>query len=131
MTTALGDIIATYVAEQPTSRVRVDGLLRHATAADPTLVGDPTARTRLAAVLAGLAEAGAVVLPKTRSGWGRPDEPAPTALGGQDRAPPGPVDTGTASLAASARSSRRDRHPAGRTPTPRQSRHLAAEQPGR
>ncbi|UQU67555.1 DUF2220 family protein [Couchioplanes caeruleus] len=82
MTTALGDIIATYVAEQPTSRVRVDGLLRHATAADPTLVGDPSARTRLAAVLAGLAEAGAVVLPKTRSGWDhRTNPPLPLWVG--------------------------------------------------
>ncbi|MEV1107806.1 MULTISPECIES: Wadjet anti-phage system protein JetD domain-containing protein [unclassified Micromonospora] len=69
MTTTLNDVIVAYVADHPTSRVPVDGLLRHATAADPTLVGDPTARTRLAAVLASLAEAGAVVLPKARSGW--------------------------------------------------------------
>ncbi|WP_131747655.1 hypothetical protein [Frankia sp. Cppng1_Ct_nod] len=81
MTTTLGDIIAAYVADHPTSRVPVDGLLRHA-AADPTLVGDPTARTRLAAVLAGLAEAEAVVLPKARSGWDdRTKPPLPLWVG--------------------------------------------------
>ncbi|MFV2022798.1 Wadjet anti-phage system protein JetD domain-containing protein [Micromonospora sp. LOL_023] len=82
MTTALGDIIAAYVAEQPASRVRVDGLLRHATAVDPTLVGDPTARARLAAILTGLAEAGTVVLPKARSGWDdRTKPPLPIWVG--------------------------------------------------
>ncbi|GAB3153273.1 hypothetical protein GCM10027290_45750 [Micromonospora sonneratiae] len=82
MTTTLGDIIAAYIAEQPTNRVRVDGLLRHATAVDPTLVGDPTARARLAAILTGLAEAGAVVLPKARSGWDdRTKPPLPIWVG--------------------------------------------------
>jgi hypothetical protein len=69
MTISLADIVAAYVAAQPASRIRVDGLLRHLTAADPTLVGDPTARTRLASALINLSEAGAIVLPKARSGW--------------------------------------------------------------
>jgi len=82
MTTALVDIVASYVAEQPASRVRIDGLLRHAAAADPTLVGDPTARARLATVLAGLAEMGAIVLPKARSGWDdRTKPPLPLWVG--------------------------------------------------
>jgi hypothetical protein len=115
MTTALGDIIATYVAEQPTSRVRVDGLLRHATAADPTLVGDPTARTRLAAVLAGLAEAGAVVLPKTRSGWDdRTNPPLPLWVGKTEprrvRSTPAPRVWPQALEAAAAIATRPDEH---------------------
>lgn len=82
MTIALGDIITAYIAEQPASKIRVDGLLRHVTAADPTLVGNPTARTRLAAVLVSLAEAGAVVLPKARSGWdNRTKPPLPLWVG--------------------------------------------------
>ncbi|MGK5682269.1 Wadjet anti-phage system protein JetD domain-containing protein [Actinoplanes sp. URMC 104] len=115
MTTALGDIIATYVAEQPTSRVRVDGLLRHATAVDPTLVGDPTARTRLAAVLAGLAEAGAVVLPKTRSGWDdRTNPPLPLWVGKTEprrvRTTPTPRVWPQALEAAAAIATRPDEH---------------------
>lgn len=115
MTTALGDIVATYVAEQPTSRVRVDGLLRHATAADPTLVGDPTARTRLAAVLAGLAEAGAVVLPKTRSGWDdRTSPPLPLWVGKTEprrvRSTPAPRVWPQALEAAAAIATRPDEH---------------------
>jgi len=82
MRTALVDIIISYVSEQPTSRIQVDGLLRYATAVDPTLVGDPTARARLAGVLAGLAEEGAVVLPKTRPGWdARKNPPLPLWVG--------------------------------------------------
>lgn len=69
MTIALGDIIAAYVAGQPTNRIRVDDMLRHIAAADPTLVGDPTTRTRLADALADLAETGTIFLPKARSGW--------------------------------------------------------------
>jgi hypothetical protein len=82
MTITLGDIVAAYVAGQPVSRIRVDSLLRHITAADPTLVGDPTTRTRLAEALAGLAGMGAVVLPRARSGWDhRTSPPLPLWVG--------------------------------------------------
>lgn len=116
MKTTLGDIIAAYVAEQPTSRVRVDGLLRHVTAADPTLVGDPTARAQLAVVLASLAEAGAVVLPKARSGWddrtkpslplwvGKPTMPRQTRVTPAPRVWPQPLE------AAAAIATRLDEH---------------------
>jgi hypothetical protein len=75
MTSALDDVIRGYLADQPTSRVPVEGLLRHVTTVDPTLVGDPTARTQLAAALGRLAEAGILMLPKTRSGWDRRTRP--------------------------------------------------------
>lgn len=82
MTGALDDIISAYLANQPTSRIRVEGLLRHVTTADPVLVGDPTARTRLAAALDRLAETGALVLPKARSGWDhRTQPPLPLWIG--------------------------------------------------
>lgn len=82
MTSTLDDIIRAYLADQPTSRVSVEGLLRHVTTADSTLVGDPTARTRLAAALDRLAEAGTLVQPKTRSGWDhRTQPPLPLWIG--------------------------------------------------
>ncbi|GII82858.1 hypothetical protein Ssi03_08480 [Sphaerisporangium siamense] len=114
--TDLNELIAAYVAGQPTSRVRVDGLLRHVTAADPTLVGDPTARARLATVLTHLAEAGAVVLPKARSGWddrtkpplplwvGKPTKTRPTRVTPTPRVWPQPLE------AAAAIATRPDEH---------------------
>ncbi|MGV9369811.1 Wadjet anti-phage system protein JetD domain-containing protein [Micromonospora tulbaghiae] len=116
MTAALNDIIAAYIADHPTSRVPVEGLLRHVTAADPTLIGDPTTRTRLTAVLASLAEAGAVMLPKARSGWddrtqpplplwvGRPTKPRPTPV------PPAARVWPQALEAAAATATRPDEH---------------------
>src|SRR5262245_17486205 len=71
----LADAISAYVARQPTSKIDLDGLLRHATTIDPTLVGDPTGRARLAATLTDLAKAGLVVLPKTRAGWDHRTQP--------------------------------------------------------
>lgn len=88
MTGALGDLIAAYVAAQPTSRIGVDDLLRHVTAADQTLVGDPTARARLLAALTGLAETGALVLPKARSGWDVRTQPALPLWVGRTARPP-------------------------------------------
>jgi len=82
MTRALDDIISSYLAEQPASRVRIDCLLRHVTTADPLLVGDPTARAQLAAALGRLAEAGTLVLPKARPGWDhRTQPPLPLWIG--------------------------------------------------
>jgi hypothetical protein len=80
MTGALDDIISAYLADQAASRVRTEGLLRHVTTADPTLVGDPTARARLAATLDRLAESGTLVLPKARSGWDHRTQPPPLPL---------------------------------------------------
>ncbi len=89
MTGALDDIISAYIADQPTSRVRVEGLLRYVTATDPMLVGDPTARTRLAATLDRLAESGILVLPKARSGWDhRTRPPLPLWIGKPETRPP-------------------------------------------
>ena len=88
MTGALDDIISAYIADQPTSRVRVEGLLRYVTAADPMLVGDPTARTRLAATLDRLAKSGTLVLPKARSGWDhRTRPPLPLWIGKPESRP--------------------------------------------
>jgi hypothetical protein len=76
VTSRLTALISAYLAGQPGSKVDVAGLLRHATATDPTLLGDPTGRARLAAALIDLAEAGLVVLPKTRAGWDHRTQPA-------------------------------------------------------
>jgi hypothetical protein len=75
MTGRLAELIAAYVAGQPGSRIDMAALLRHATTTDPTLVGDPTARARLLAALTDLAEAGLVMLPKTRTGWDHRTQP--------------------------------------------------------
>ncbi|ROO52712.1 hypothetical protein EDC02_7652 [Micromonospora sp. Llam0] len=76
MTSRLADVISGYVASHSSSKIDVEGLLRYATAADPTLLGDPTGRARLAAALTDLADAGLVVLPKTRAGWDYRTQPA-------------------------------------------------------
>src|SRR5262245_31201176 len=82
MTSTLDDIIRAYLTNQPNNRVLVEGLLRHVTTADPTLVGHPTARSQLAPPLSRLAAAGAPVLPKARSGWDhRTRPPLPPWIG--------------------------------------------------
>jgi hypothetical protein len=82
MTSTLDGIIRAYLTDQPNNRVPVEGLLRHVTTADPTLVGDPTARTQLASALGRLAEAGTLMLPKARSGWDhRTRPPLPLWIG--------------------------------------------------
>ena len=82
MTITLGDIVAAYVMGQPTNRIRIDDVLRHVAAADPTLVGDPTSRARLAEALADLANTGILVVPKARSGWDdRTSPPLPLWVG--------------------------------------------------
>ncbi|MET9398451.1 hypothetical protein [Kitasatospora sp. NPDC002965] len=82
MTRPLIDILSAHIAEQQGQRVQVDTLLRHATSADPTLLGDPSARTRLAEALTELATDGAIQLPKTPTGWDhRTQPPLPRWIG--------------------------------------------------
>ncbi|MEU4303009.1 Wadjet anti-phage system protein JetD domain-containing protein [Kitasatospora aureofaciens] len=82
MTRPLIDILAAHIAEKPGRRIHVDALVRHATTADPTLLGDPSARTRLAEALTELATDGAIQLPKARNGWDdRTQPPLPRWIG--------------------------------------------------
>ncbi|NKQ59066.1 hypothetical protein HFP15_40110 [Amycolatopsis sp. K13G38] len=65
----LTEVIAAWIAGQPAQRFEVADLLRCATTNDPSLVGDPLGRDKIARALRTLADDGRVVLPKSQSGW--------------------------------------------------------------
>ncbi|MFC1421111.1 Wadjet anti-phage system protein JetD domain-containing protein [Streptacidiphilus cavernicola] len=75
MTRHLIDVLTAFITAHPTQRIRTEALLQHATTTDPTLLGDPTARTRLATAFTELAQAGTIQLPRTRSGWDERTQP--------------------------------------------------------
>ena len=82
MTRPLIHVLSAHIAEQAGRRIQFDAVLRHATTADPTLLGDPSARTRLAEALAELATEGVIQLPKSRTGWDhRTQPPLPRWIG--------------------------------------------------
>ncbi|WFB10594.1 DUF2220 domain-containing protein [Streptomyces sp. LX-29] len=82
MTRPLLDILSAHIADQPAQRIQVDALLRQAAVTDPTLLGDPSARNRVAEAITKLAADGVIQLPKARTGWDdRTQPPLPRWLG--------------------------------------------------
>ncbi|GAB3581231.1 hypothetical protein GCM10027445_52900 [Amycolatopsis endophytica] len=69
MTGDLAEVIAVWIAGQSRRHFEVVDLVRCATTNDPSLVGDPLSRDKIARALRALADDERIVLPKSPSAW--------------------------------------------------------------
>jgi hypothetical protein len=69
MTGGLTEVIAAWIAGQPQQHFEGADLVRCAITNDPSLVGDPLGRDKIAQALRTLADDGRIVLPRSPSGW--------------------------------------------------------------
>jgi hypothetical protein len=68
---ALAKVLAQYIGAQRGQQIRLDDIRAHATRTDPTLLADPTARTRLNDALLCLASDGVITLPRSPKAYDR------------------------------------------------------------